>query len=184
MLDTKGNGWQLVESFPWLAVRIFTDEANESRHLVRRGAKMRDIADAVGIPMCFKRFHPKATFYVAELSGLLCRHPDVVSHHCPKGINPQSSWLSIIAKARESGNEDFAIWTAIHCEALGDDSAHWIRIALEDLNDWIKACASERASCSIEEDDIEKIHTAMLSTCGAEAAESLQQWWQGLSGTA
>ena len=39
----------------------------------------------------------------------------------------------------------------------------------------------EHASRSIEADDLEKICQAMLST-SAEAANSLQSWWQGLRG--
>ena len=187
LFDSEGNGWQLVESFPWLAVRIFAeqdDAANSARYLVRRGAKLRDLADAVGVPMCFKRFVPKATFRVPELSEFLCRHPDVVSHHCPEQAQRQRSWLSIVAKAYESGNEDFAVWTAIHWESLREEpDSGRIRGVVEDLNDWVRACAIEHASRSIEVDDIEKIHKAMLSTRGAESADSLRKWWQGMSGT-
>ena len=185
LLDSEGNGWQLVESFPWLAVCIFTvedDVANSARYLVRRGAKLRDLAEAVGVPMCFKRFVPKATFRVPELSEMLCRYPDVVSHHCPEQAQRQRSWLSIVAKAYESGNEDFAVWAGIHWERLSEEPhSHQIREVVSDLNDWVKACANEQVSLSIEADDIEKICKAMLFTRSAESADSLRTWWQGMS---
>lgn len=184
LLDSQGNGWQLVESFPWLAVRIFTeeDDSNTARYLVKRGAKMRDIADAVGMPMCLKRFVPQATFRAAELSDLLCRHPDVVSHHCPEQLQRQRSWLSIIAKAYESGDEDFAVWAAIHWESISrEDSVHWTHRDVALLNDWVKACANAAVSRSIEAEDIEKICQAMLSTGSEESAEALQVWWQGMN---
>ena len=110
---------------------------------------------------------------------------NAVGHHCPQHAQRQRSWLSIVAKAYESGNEDFAVWAAIHWKSLREEPhSHQIREVVTDLNDWVKACAIEQASRSIEADDIEKIHKAMLSTRSAEAAESLHTWWQGMSGAA
>ena len=183
---SNGNGWQLVESFPWLAVRIFVVEdtvSNSARHLVKRGAKLRDIAEAVGVPMCFKRFSPKATDRLMDLSGPLSRNPDVVSHHCPEKEREQVSWLIMMAKAYESGNEDFAIWVAIHWKELSDETPHWVSRALGDLNDWVRDCSIEQVSHSIEADDVEKIYQAMLST-SAESAENLRAWWQSITGAA
>jgi len=163
-----GNGWQLVESFPWLAVRIFVVEdnvGNAARQLVQRGAKQRDIAEAVNVPMCFKRFVPRSTERLMDLADLLSRHPDVVSHHCPEKEKKQFTWLSFIAKAYESGNEDFAIWAGIHWESLSDEPyAHWGRHAVGNLNDWVRDCSIEQVSRNIEDEDVEKIYQAMLTT--------------------
>ena len=185
LLESGGNGWQLLESFPWLAVRIFVMEdsaAKSARHLVERGAKQRDIAEALNVPMSFKRFFQKPTVPLMDLADLLSRHPDVVSHHCPEKQKKQYTWLSFIAKAYESGNEDFAIWVAIHWQSLSYGiSTYWQRRNAEDLNDWVRDCSIEQVSRNIHVDDVDKIYQAMLTT-SAEAAKSLQAWWQGIHG--
>ncbi len=183
LCNSGGNGWQLIESFPALAVRIFVvedDIGNSARHLVGRGAKLRDIAKAANVPMCFKRVAPKATSKLKGLFELLSRYPEVVSHHCPEQERRQCSWLSVIAKANESGDEDFAIWVAIRWEELGD-SPHWMREAVGDLNDWVRACGIAQAASGIKADDVEKICQAMLIARSVESADSLRQWWRGTS---
>lgn len=44
------------------------------------------------------RFVPKATFRVMELSELLCRHPDAVSHHCPEKRNAKGHGYQLLRR--------------------------------------------------------------------------------------
>ena len=185
LCNSAGSGWQLIESFPWLArVFVLDDEiAAQAQHFVRRGAKLREIAEAAKVPMCFKRFLPKSAHQLMSLADLLSRHADVVSHHCPQKPREQMSWLSIIAKAYESGDEDFAIWVAVHWKELGD-SPHWTRGAVGNMNDWMRACVIEQSTNGIGAAHIEGICQAMLIADRTEAADILRAWWQSVSGAA
>ncbi len=186
LCDSAGNGWQLIESFPWLAVRVFVlddDTAARGRGLVRRGAKLREIAEAAKMAMCFKRFLPKATDHFMPLSDLLSRHTDIVSRHCPEREKQQVSWLSFIAKAYESGEEDFAIWMAVHWSELSKRPyLAGTRQAAGILADWIKACVVEQSISGIKAAHIEGICQAMLIAGHTEAADSLREWWQSVTG--
>ena len=146
--EAKGNGWQLLESFPWLAVRIFVFDDRSARHacsLVRQGAKTREIAEVVNVSMCFKRFVSKATERLLKVHDLLSQHTDVVSHHCPKGATDQSSWLSYIRKARSSGSAEFAIWVAVHWDVFCKESERRDTLSrICDLRDWVRACTVQR----------------------------------------
>ena len=189
MCNSAGNGWQLIESFPWLAVRVLVledDIATHARRIVRRGAKLREIAEAAKVPMCFKRFMPKATDRLMDLVDLLSRHINVVSHHCPEGERKQVSWLSAIAKAYESRDEDFAMWVAVHWSELSDEVeyVHRAHQTVADLTDWIGACVIEQSTNGIEAAHIEGICQAMLIADRTEAADNIREWWQSVAGAA
>lgn len=182
---TGGNGWQLLESFPWLAARIFLiddDPAKAARDLAGRGARIRDVAQAAGVPMCFRRFGPKATRRLLDTYELLSQHPKLVSHHCPAELRRQVSWLRVIATARENGHDEFAIWTAVHWESLSDEDRlpHRIMDSVGNIGDWIRADSQARAQSSISKTDIEKISMAMVSTGDSKAAAKIQDWWHDL----
>ena len=165
LCEAKGNGWQLLESFPWLAVRIFAfgdRPARQARILVRQGAKTREIAEVVNVPMRFKRFAAAHQDRLSKVHDLLSQHLDVVSHHCPNKPADQGSWLSHIRKARSSGSSEFAIWVAVHwsdlCDVEPDRSV--LRSKICDLRDWVRACVVQRIGsegidsvCQIINDD-------------------------------
>ncbi len=138
--ESNGNGWQLLESFPLLAVLVFTFNdrpARSAKALVRQGAKTREIAEAVEVPMFFKRFMPQVIGRLLKVHASLSRHPNVVSHHCPQKVTEQSSWLVSISKGLSSGSEDFAIWLAVHWQDLREkeEDLQQIRSVVCDLRD-------------------------------------------------
>ena len=68
------NGWQLLESFPCLAVCVFTTtsyKVRDAHKMIRDGARLRDIAEHVGILMSFKRFRSGVCSKTLETLSLL-----------------------------------------------------------------------------------------------------------------
>ncbi len=110
------NGWQLLESFPWLAVCVFTTtsyKVRDAHKMIRDGERLRDIAEHVGIPMSFKRFRSGVCSKTLEkIKPLLYAHPEIVSHHCPKVLSKQRAWIMTIYKALQNNGEEFALWAA------------------------------------------------------------------------
>ncbi len=117
-----------------------------------------------------------------KVSDLLYRYPEIVSHHCPETYQRQGTWLGCVETARESGDDDFAAWVAVHWESLDDsDYAFRTRQAVSNLNDWIRAGAIEEALGSIGTVDVETFHKAIMTTGSAELADTFTRWWQAHS---
>lgn len=138
------RAWQLAETFPALACHIFLMIRDKSaeEHLsamVREGAKLREIACAVNIPMSFRRFHPanlKNLFSKAK--NILSKHPELIDSHSPAKVPKVKAWLEAISIAYEkTGNIDFAKWTARNAMKLG----HYREVPgmIQDISDFVKA---------------------------------------------
>jgi len=177
LCEAKGNGWQLIESFPWLAIRVFVFNdrpASEARMLVRQGAKTRDIAEWVNVPMCFKRFAAAHQARLLKVHDFLSEHTDLVSHHCPKRTADQGSWLSHIRKARSSGSSEFAIWVAVHWPELVaiEPDRRLLRSKICDWRDWVRACVVQRIGS-------ENIDSICQITNDPDLISGIEDWWQG-----
>ena len=176
LCEAKGNGWQLIESFPWLAVRVFVFNdrpANEARHLVWQGAKTREIAEWVNVPMCFKRFAAAHQARLLSVHDFLSKHTDLVSHHCPKRVPDQGSWLSHIRAARSSGSSEFAIWVAVHWPELKaiESNRQLLRSKICDLRDWVRASVVQRIGS-------ENIDSICQITNDQDLISGIEDWWQ------
>ena len=179
LCTSGGNGWQLLQSFPWLAVRVFAFDdrsAKEARALVRQGAKTREIAEIVDVPMSFKRFIPKVSKQLLKHHEVLARHPNVVSHHCPSKPAQQGSWLTNFNKALSSGSEDFALWVAVHWKDLREREANLqaVRSVVCDLRDWVRACVVQNIGT-------ERIESVCHMINDEDVIESLQGWLESNS---
>jgi len=177
LCEAKGNGWQLIESFPWLAVRVFVFNdrpANEARHLVWQGAKIREIAEWVNVPMCFKRFAAAHQARLLKVHDFLSEHTDLVSHHCPKCVADQGSWLTHIRTARSSGSSEFAIWVAVHRPELVaiEPDRQLLRSKICDWRDWVRAGVVQRIGS-------ENIDSICQITNDQDLISGIEGWWQG-----
>jgi len=177
LCEAKGNGWQLIESFPWLAIRVFVFNdrlANEARHLVWQGAKTREIAEWVNVPMCFKRFAAAHQARLLKVHDFLSQHTDLVSHHCPKRTADQGSWLSHIRKARSSGSSEFAIWVAVHWPEFVaiESDRQLLRSKICDWRDWVRACVVQRIGS-------ENVDSICQITNDQDLISGIEDWWQG-----
>ena len=179
LCTSAGNGWQLLQSFPWLAVRVFAFDdrsAKEARALVRQGAKTREIAEIVDVPMSFKRFIPKVSKQLLKHHEVLARHPNVVSHHCPSKPADQGSWLTNFNKALSSGSEEFAFWVAVHWNDLQERESNLqtVRSVVIDLRDWVRACIAESIGAA-------RIESICHMINDEDVVESLQGWLESNS---
>ncbi len=176
--ESGGNGWQLLESFPWLAVRAYIfggETALLARDLIKRGTRTRDIAAEVGLPMAFKRFVPGSMQRLMPVHELLNRNTQLVSHHCPQGKVKQNRWLRAIDRAAQSGDEEFAVWTAIHWldEGLGGEAIHKV---ITELTDWVSAGTHEQVADTVGRSNLELLYANLKARHQTEAAEAIKSW--------
>ena len=139
---------QLAITFPLLARLLYAalpmDASEEARAMVLRGAKLREVAGAVGLPMYYRRVEPRASSFAIE--NLTSEELD----HLPNGTRAQTAWFSLMSIAeRERQNPRTGAaqepsarilkWTAKNAVHFGVD---WrsSKAAFLNLNDWMQAC--------------------------------------------
>jgi hypothetical protein len=114
---------QLTETFPVLAMAIYSNDAHlrpltfdfpdrdrrsYAAHLVDCGARLRDVAAAMNIPMALRHIKPG----VAHLAtNVFCQHPDFLNF-LPATTPKQRIWLPVVNWACHRVNPDFARWAA------------------------------------------------------------------------
>jgi PcfJ-like protein len=154
---------QLVDTFPLLALAIYSPSClsylkhkpysldwdqrdRETRKIdirrqvaaqrVERGARLRDVAAAMGIPMALRSIKPGAAHLVREI---FCQHPELV-RFMPASLSPARNWVKLVnwAEHREAGG-DFTLWAARTIPQIPGDSLNEIGSFLCDMSDWVKA---------------------------------------------
>jgi hypothetical protein len=134
---------QLTETFPVLAVLIYSAGSNvpdERRsyaaHLVDRGARLRDVAGAMGIPMALRCVKPGAVHLVREF----CERPELICS-MPGTTQLQRLWLRTMDWALKNTENDFAAWAARRIPELAVGRQHYTQIEafLADIVDWVRA---------------------------------------------
>jgi hypothetical protein len=148
---------QLTDTFPFLAFAIYTDSyrpdtpvssdfdtwalANKklarrksvARARVERGARLRDVAAAMNIPMALRCISPGAAHLVPPL---FCQHPSLL-RFMPTTLPRARDWLKLVHWASHKGI-DFAAWAACTIPQIpgGVDQVHSF---LTDIADWATA---------------------------------------------
>ena len=144
---------QLTETFPALAIAIYSfdgtpgwglfkevnsdlaERKNFAAHLVDQGARLRDVAAVMNIPMMLRHVKPG----VAHLaSDVFCQHPEMLNF-MPDTTPAQRIWLRVVRWACAKGNNDFGAWTAKHVSEIPGRRVREVGSFLSDLADW--ACA-------------------------------------------
>ena len=104
-------------------------------HLVDRGARLRDVAAVMNIPMMLRHIKPG----VAHLaSDVFCQHPEMLNF-MPDTTPAQRIWLRVANWAFGETNSDFGAWTAKHVSEIPGRRDQQVGSFLSDLADW--ACA-------------------------------------------
>src|SRR5262249_31876905 len=146
---------QLAEAFPVLALRVyytsyrcrdpssvFAEEhrtydamrkASEASALVERGARLRDVAAVMGVPMALRRVKPGA----AHLVGAW-HNPEWVLSYMPDSLPRMRLWLLAVNTAHGAGS-DFAEWTARHVSQIPCGSENELAWFLNKTADWVRA---------------------------------------------
>jgi hypothetical protein len=140
---------QLTDTFPVLALMIYSGSFGFNRHergddidarqeaaanLVERGARLRDVAAAIGIPMALRHIKPGAAHLAPNI---LIHHPQLL-HFMPDALPRSRIWLRLVNGADDKGGDDYAKWVARNLWQIpgGLDEATSF---LSDLADWVRA---------------------------------------------
>ena len=133
--------FQLAHSFPLLALSLARREGsnvNQAMAMVERGAKLADIADAVGLPMAMRKIAPSVTIAAHGTADIFRDNPHLLHSHMPKSQPLARNWFSAIREANSIGGS-FVPWVARHAIELADRgvSPFWVT---RDIGDWVRAC--------------------------------------------
>lgn len=145
---------QLVDTFPVLALAIYADHQprrsdfqnwkaeqielrlrkNEAIHLVERGARLRDVAGVMDVPMALRHIKPGVAHFA---SGVLCEHPELL-HAMPDTVPRSRIWLRAVPWAHNRVSAEFAAWVARHAPQIPGSLNH-VGGVLGDIADWVRA---------------------------------------------
>jgi hypothetical protein len=145
---------QLAEIFPVLAIAIYSnhsvlraadfsnrhawwselaDRERTARHLVNRGARLRDVAAVMDVPMALRQIKPGAAHLASDV---LC-HPEFLNF-LPNTTMRQRIWLTIVNWACGCVDPDFGAWTARHVpEIAGRAREVWAFV--DGITEWVRA---------------------------------------------
>jgi PcfJ-like protein len=113
----------------------FAERKEFAARLVERGARLRDVADVMNIPMALRHIKPGA----AHLAGdLLCRHPELLTY-MPATTAKQHIWLKAVRWAFNTNDPEFAAWAAKHAAEMPGHRTQEVCSFISDLSDWARA---------------------------------------------
>jgi hypothetical protein len=143
---------QLTNTFPVLAIMIYsghrrqsdcntTERTNYAAELVQRGARLRDVAAAMAIPMALRCIPPGAAHLAFDA---VSRHPDWLCF-MPKTTLGASVWLHTVHWAFDGrGSDEFAEWVARRAAQIPGNRREVLAL-VGDLRDWVRAAMAPDA---------------------------------------
>jgi hypothetical protein len=134
---------QLTETFPVLAMAIYSDHwelrpgadrQSTAAHLVDRGARLRDVAAVMNIPMALRYIKPGFAHLVTDVFW----HPKILNF-LPDTTRQQRIWLLLVNWAFHKVDADFGVWTARHVPELPARRDQEVKSFISDIADWVVA---------------------------------------------
>jgi PcfJ-like protein len=113
---------------------------HEATELVERGARLRDVAAVMQIPMALRRVKPGAAHLVVGLPYWVDPewiNPQWIISHMPDPLPRMRVWLRAVYHAHLRAGSDFAEWTARHASQIGSENE--LAFFLNDTVDWVRA---------------------------------------------
>jgi hypothetical protein len=107
---------------------------NEAIKLVVAGARLRDVAGVMGIPMALRRIRPGVAHLATEV---LCRHPELL-RAMPDTVPSSRIWLRVVPWAQNRVSAEFAEWAARQVPQIPGSLNH-VGGVLGDIADWVRA---------------------------------------------
>jgi hypothetical protein len=101
-------------------------------HLVDRGARLRDVAGVMNIPMALRHIKPGVAHFAHEV---FCQHPDLLVF-IPATTPRQHIWLPLVCWACTIGDADFGAWAARHVLEIPGCTLRVVGSFLSDIADW------------------------------------------------
>jgi hypothetical protein len=132
---------QLADTFPVLAHRVYCvsrKEAKEAVDLIERGARLRDVATVMGVPMALRNIHPGAAHLVSEAFN--DQNQNLIRAFMPASLRGMRGWLRAVAFAHAKAGAEFVERTARNVLHIPAGNAEEILFHLNDIGDWIRAC--------------------------------------------
>jgi hypothetical protein len=149
----SGRTLQLIDTFPVLAMTIYSDHWRlrprlvdfsgadfaarqiSAAHLVDRGARLRDIAAVMNIPMTLRHIKPSVAHLATEV---LCQHPESLAF-MPDTAPRQRIWLLVVNWAYNKVSTDFGAWAARHVPQIPGRLDREVGAFVSDLAGWVRA---------------------------------------------
>jgi PcfJ-like protein len=151
---------QLADTFPVVALATYTDwwhdhdgwtiathqqfvsrqshQRQEAASLVERGARLRDVAAALGFPLALRHVKPGAAHLV---DGVFIQHPELLQ--CMPATTPAASiWLRCVEFAFWRGGADYAHWVARRAPEM-PGRLNQVADTVSDVLDWVLANAGK-----------------------------------------
>ena len=151
---------QLASIFPFLAILIYSAEhwrltprinfsdfstwdlekANiavrkkAAANLVERGARLRDVAASLDIPMALRCIKPGVAHLVSDV---VCQHPELLQY-MPEALPRSRIWLRMVYWAHREVGAEYAEWVARNVPQIPGCLAP-VYFFLNDLGDWVRA---------------------------------------------
>ena len=137
---------QLAETFPVLAHRIYCQfpysvsrgQAKEAVDLIERGARLRDVAAVMGVPMALRNVEPGVAHLVSEAFD--DQSQNLVRAFMPASLPRMRRWLRAVAFAHRKAGAEFAEWTAKSALQIPASNIEEILCYLNDIGDWVRTC--------------------------------------------
>jgi hypothetical protein len=148
---------QLTETFPVLAVAIYSDHwrlppiadfsnwdaqrteiadrQSTATHLVDRGARLREVAAVMNVPMPLRYIKPGIAHLATDV---FCRHPELLNF-LPDTTEQQRIWLLVVNWAFGKVDADFGVWTARHVPKIPGRRDQEVGSFISDIADWVRA---------------------------------------------
>jgi hypothetical protein len=147
---------QLTETFPVLALAIYShwqlrptpdfnnwdaqrieiaDCKSTAAHLVDRGARLREVAAVMNIPMRLRHIKPGMAHLATDV---FCQHPELLNF-LPDTTMRQRIWLLLVDWAFHKVDADFGVWTARHLPEIPGRRVQQVGAFISDIADWVRA---------------------------------------------
>jgi hypothetical protein len=181
----SGSALQLVETFPVAALAIYAgrwpsthsrgwreseriwrqrpQQQEDAAKLVECGARLRDVAAALGIPLTLRHIPPGAAHLV---ESVVIRHPDLIQW-MPRQTPAAKMWLISVRCAHFRGGDDFGRWIARHISEI-PGQLNGVAHTVTDLADWVRAK---------EGSGLEFVTRSFTPAMGLKAATQASQEW-------
>jgi hypothetical protein len=111
-------------------LRVRKDEAIK---LVVAGARLRDVAGAMGIPMALRHIKSGAAHLASDI---LCRHPELL-RALPDTVPSSRIWLRVLSWAHDRAGAEFAEWAVRQLPQI-PGTLNQVGGVLGDIADWVR----------------------------------------------
>ena len=115
----------------------FAARQKAAADLVERGARLRDVAAAMGIPMAMRCIKPGAAHLTPYVFNAFREHPELL-RLMPEALPRSRIWLPVVGRAHLRAGADFAEWAARTMPHI-PGGLEQVDSFLSDISDWVRA---------------------------------------------